>query len=78
LSPADWELILPYLEENERLFGISIEHDLLRVNGQKKSYQEVYRKVQAVQLDVLAKESVGREEWGADWQEEGEGIEQIA
>jgi glutamate synthase domain-containing protein 1/glutamate synthase domain-containing protein 3 len=78
LSPADWELILPYLEENERLFGISIEHDLLRVNGQKKSYQEVYRKVQAVQLDVLAKESVGREEWGTDWQEEGEGIEQIA
>jgi hypothetical protein len=48
------------------------------VNGQKKTYQEVYRKVQAVQLDVLAKESVGREEWGTDWQEEGEGIEQIA
>jgi glutamate synthase domain-containing protein 3 len=73
LSPADWELILPYLEENERLFGISIENDLLTVNGQKKSYQEVYRKVQAVQLDVLAKESVGGEEWGTDWQEEAGG-----
>ena len=76
LSPADWELVLPYLEENERLFGISIQNDLLRVNGQKKSYQEVYRKVQAVQLDVLAKESVAREEWGTDWQEEAVGLEQ--
>ena len=24
----DWKLILPYLEENERLFGIRIEEDL--------------------------------------------------
>jgi glutamate synthase domain-containing protein 3 len=68
LSPADWDLILPYLKENERLFGISIENDLLTVNGEKKEYKEVYRKVQAVQLDVLAKESVAAEEWGEDWQ----------
>jgi glutamate synthase domain-containing protein 1/glutamate synthase domain-containing protein 3 len=67
LSPADWELILPYLKENERLFGISIENDLLTVNGRKKDYTEVYRKVQAVRLDVLAKESAGVEEWGEDW-----------
>jgi glutamate synthase domain-containing protein 1/glutamate synthase domain-containing protein 3 len=78
LSAGDWELILPYLEENERLFGISIQNDLLRVNGQKKNYQEIYRKVQAVQLDVLAKESVAHEEWGRDWQEEAVGIEQSA
>jgi glutamate synthase domain-containing protein 1/glutamate synthase domain-containing protein 3 len=70
LSPADWDLILPYLQENERLFGISIENDLLRVNGEKKSYHEVFRKVQAVRLDVLAKESVAVEEWGEDWREE--------
>ena len=69
LSPQDWELILPYLQENERLFSISIEKDLLRVDGEKKAYQEVYRKVQAVRLDVLAKASVGVEEWGEDWQE---------
>jgi len=69
LSPADWELILPYLEENQKLFGISIENDLLTVNGEKKNYTEVFRKVQAVTLDVLAKESVGAEEWGEDWQE---------
>jgi glutamate synthase domain-containing protein 1/glutamate synthase domain-containing protein 3 len=69
LSPEDWELILPYLKENERLFGISIENDLLTVNGHKKAYTEVYRKVQAVTLDVLAKESVAAEEWGEDWQD---------
>ncbi|MGD9233533.1 MAG: hypothetical protein PVH67_06715 [Desulfobacterales bacterium] len=70
LSSADWELILPYLEENERLFGISIENDLLTVKGHKKDYTEVYRKVQAVTLDVLAKESVAVEEWGEDWQDD--------
>jgi glutamate synthase domain-containing protein 3 len=68
LSPADWELILPYLEENQKLFGISIEDDLLTVNGRKKNYTEVFRKVQAVTLDVLAKESVSLEEWGEDWE----------
>jgi len=70
LSPEDWNLILPYLEENEKLFGISIEKDLLTVNGVKKSYHEVYRKVQAVKLDVLAMESTSSEEYGVDWQEE--------
>ncbi|PQP33724.1 glutamate synthase, partial [Desulfobacteraceae bacterium SEEP-SAG9] len=36
LTPADWELILPYLEENEKLFGVSVENDLLTVEGMKK------------------------------------------
>jgi glutamate synthase domain-containing protein 3 len=62
LSPADWELILPYLKENERLFGISIDNDLLVVNGEKKDYKKVYRKVQAVRLDVLAMEMDSAEE----------------
>jgi glutamate synthase domain-containing protein 3 len=53
LSEKDWELILPYLQENERLFNIKID-DLLTVNGIKKSYKEVYRKVQVVKLAVLA------------------------
>ncbi len=52
-TDADWQLILPYLEENERLFGISIERDLLMVNGRKRQPREVYRKVRAVQLAVL-------------------------
>jgi len=53
LTTADWELILPYLQENERLFGISIEKDLLVVDGIKKNPQEVYRKIRAVKLAVL-------------------------
>jgi len=44
LTDADWELILPYLQENERLFGISIE-DLLTVDGRRCEPAEVYRKV---------------------------------
>jgi glutamate synthase domain-containing protein 1/glutamate synthase domain-containing protein 3 len=53
LTQEDWQLILPYLEENERLFGISIEEDLLKVNGVKKKPEEVYRKVRAIKLKVL-------------------------
>jgi hypothetical protein len=29
----DWNLILPYLSMNETLFGISIRHDILMVDG---------------------------------------------
>ncbi|MBW1992244.1 MAG: glutamate synthase, partial [Deltaproteobacteria bacterium] len=54
LTDADWQLILPYLEENERLFDIQIERDLLTVDGKLRQPQEVYRKVQAVKLAVLA------------------------
>ncbi len=49
LEKEDWELILPYLKENQKLFGISIENDLLKVNGQKLSYEKVYRKVRPIQ-----------------------------
>lgn len=45
LSQADWDLILPYLEENEKQFGISVEDDLLMVEGNKKNFDEVYIKV---------------------------------
>ncbi|MFH2044632.1 MAG: glutamate synthase [Pseudomonadota bacterium] len=70
LSPADWDLIKPYLEENERLFGISVENDLLTINGERKDYSKVFRKVMAAKLDVLAIESVASEEYGVDWDEE--------
>jgi glutamate synthase domain-containing protein 1/glutamate synthase domain-containing protein 3 len=53
LSEADWNLILPYLQENERLFGISVERDLLTVDGDIRPPEAVYRKVQAVKLAVL-------------------------
>ncbi|MFH1887889.1 MAG: glutamate synthase [Pseudomonadota bacterium] len=58
MSDQDWELILPYLQTNQELFGIDIERDLLTVDGVKKSPKEVYRKVQAKKLAVLAKETV--------------------
>jgi glutamate synthase domain-containing protein 1/glutamate synthase domain-containing protein 3 len=54
ITEADWELILPYLEENERLFGISVEDDLLTVDGVRRAPSEVYRKVSAVRLAVLS------------------------
>ena len=41
----DWKLIAPYLEENERLFGIRIDRDLLTVDGVQRSPAQVYRKV---------------------------------
>ena len=69
LTSDDWDLILPYLQENEKLFGISVEKDLLWVDGQVRDYASVYRKVQAGRLDVLAKASTEAEEWGEDWRE---------
>ncbi len=53
ITPEDWGLILPYLEENERLFGISVEEDLLRSNGEKKTPQEIFRKVQPIKRLVI-------------------------
>jgi glutamate synthase domain-containing protein 1/glutamate synthase domain-containing protein 3 len=61
LKENDWELILPYLKENERLFGISIQRDLLMVNGEGKNPFEIYRKVRprrALEID-----EDGLEEW---------------
>ncbi len=53
LSEEDWRLILPFLEENERLFGVSVG-ELLTVEGELREPEEVYRKVRTVKLDVLA------------------------
>lgn len=44
LTEADWELILPYLQENERLFGIKVD-ELLMVDGKLSTPYKVYRKV---------------------------------
>jgi FMN-dependent NADH-azoreductase len=52
LSEADWTLIRPYLEENERLFGIEIA-ELLSVDGEERAPSAVYRKVEAQSLAVL-------------------------
>jgi len=56
MTDEDWELILPYLQENERLFGIKVE-DLLTVDGQLLKPSEVYRKVAPVRVAALGKKS---------------------
>lgn len=53
IDEKDWQLIRGYLKENERLFGINVA-DLLVVDGALRTPQEVYRKVHAVKLSVLA------------------------
>jgi len=45
LTAEDWKLILPYLRENERLFGIQVERDLLTVDGVVRPPEQVYTKV---------------------------------
>ncbi|HEY7161483.1 MAG TPA: hypothetical protein VH815_09495, partial [Acidobacteriota bacterium] len=41
LSKADWNLILPYLETNQQLFGIRVQQDLLG----DLPFDQVYRKI---------------------------------
>jgi glutamate synthase domain-containing protein 1/glutamate synthase domain-containing protein 3 len=52
-TEKDWQLILPLLKENEALFGISVE-DLLISQGERRKPEEMYRKIRAVKLSVLA------------------------
>ncbi len=66
LSLADWNLIHPYLVENEKHFGIKIEQ-LLTVDGAIRKPYEVYRKVTAVSLAVLEQiPSTDDSVWDAD------------
>ena len=53
VTNADWKLIFPYLEENERLFGISIEANLLTIDGEKQPFNRVYRKVVPIKSQAL-------------------------
>jgi len=62
ISEADWKLILPYLEENEALFDISIDR-LLTVDGRKRPPAEVYRKIVPQAAGAAAKSDDGLTEW---------------
>ena len=53
VTDKDWRLIRPYLDENERLFGIPVS-ELLTVDGTLCEPADVYRKVSAGKLQVLA------------------------
>ncbi len=44
ITGDDWALIQPYLEENERLFGITIDR-LLTIDGKTLTPEEMYRKI---------------------------------
>jgi glutamate synthase domain-containing protein 3 len=55
IAPADWELIRPMLEENERLFGIPLQR-LLAVDGEARPPESVYRKIAPTGLKALMPE----------------------
>ncbi len=55
LTDEDWNLILPYLEENQKLFGITIEQ-LLTVDGERRDPAEVYCKVIPGNIAAIASE----------------------
>jgi glutamate synthase domain-containing protein 1/glutamate synthase domain-containing protein 3 len=68
LTNADWELILPYLEENGNLFGITVQQ-LLTVNGKQLKPARVYRKVVPGNIKAIASDEtddVGAEELEAE------------
>lgn len=51
----DWKLILPYLQESARLFGIPVER-LLEVEGKQLAPEQVYRKIVPVAMRALQAE----------------------
>jgi glutamate synthase domain-containing protein 1 len=55
---ADFHVILPYLLTNRGLFGISVRHDLLMVDGVLKWSKEVFRK-------VVASPATGKLDWSS-------------
>jgi glutamate synthase domain-containing protein 1/glutamate synthase domain-containing protein 3 len=61
MTEADWSLILPYLQENENLFGISLDR-LLTVDGAKKAPADVYRKIWPKKAPAPAQNNTGLEE----------------
>ena len=61
LEEKDWYLVLPFPKENERLFGISLKEDLLKVEGEEKDPYDVYRKARPVEPKHM--EQDGLEEW---------------
>jgi len=73
-TEKDWKLILPYLKENERLFGIGIE-ELLTVDGKLRKPEEVYRTIGAVKLSVLSSSAATAAAvavtMNEEWEEEG-------
>jgi len=55
LSSDDWDILLPYLEENDRLFNIPVER-LLMYQGLKLPFDQIYRKIVPATTRVLQEE----------------------
>jgi glutamate synthase domain-containing protein 3 len=55
LGPGDWALIRPYLQANERVFGIPLER-LLAVGGRAERPERVYRKIRPAEHRTLSPE----------------------
>jgi glutamate synthase domain-containing protein 1/glutamate synthase domain-containing protein 3 len=55
LEPEDWALIRPYLEANQRIFGITLER-LLAVHGRAEQPERVYRKIRPTEHRALSPE----------------------
>lgn len=55
LTQQDWDLILPYLEENSRLFDIPVSR-LLEHHGETLSFAKIYRKIRPAHNRALQEE----------------------
>jgi glutamate synthase domain-containing protein 3 len=61
ITDADWKLIQPYLEENEKLFGITIDR-LLTIDNRKMVPEDVYRKIRPKKAADSVKDDDGLSE----------------
>jgi hypothetical protein len=57
LSTHDWELIFPYLLENEKHFDIPVQR-LLEWDGQLLPFHRIYRKISPIHTAAIAAEEV--------------------
>ncbi len=53
LNQEDWQLILPYLLDNQELFGVNVD-DLLSIDSEPNAPERVYRKIEAIPLKTLS------------------------
>lgn len=55
ITEEDWEVVKPYLQENETLFHIPIER-LLQHEGNHLPFQQIYRKITPTRVKILQEE----------------------
>jgi glutamate synthase domain-containing protein 1/glutamate synthase domain-containing protein 3 len=55
MTDADWRLIQPYLEENERLFDVTVDR-LLTIDGARRAPKDVYRKIRPKKTTVAVED----------------------